>query len=732
MNDIRKSALDKLGYDFIPAENIPHGKDEYHLRDLQNPPQEKYRPLTKKEIKTLKHNNNQSDDWSNVLVADGFNPKQVHHCQFYGRIRIGKMDPICLEFHQFKMAVGLYNSTIISSDIGDNAAISHVGQLAHYIIGNEVIIAHVDEMTTTHSAKFGNGIVKKEEAEKNRVWLEVCNENGGRKIIPFDGMLPGDAWLWSHHRDNNELQKRFIWMTDQLLDDQHGYYGTVGDRTIIKSCKIIKDVHIGSDAYLKGANKLKNLTIRSGPGATTQIGEGCELVNGIIEEKCRIFYGVKAVRFYLASNSQLKYGARLINSYLSNNSTISCCEVLNSLIFPFHEQHHNNSFLCAAHISGQSNIAAGATLGSNHNSRSADGELIAARGFWPALCVSIKHNSKFASFTLLAKGDYPAELNVPIPFALVNNDVSRDRLVIMPGYWFMYNMYALARNAGKYDQRDGRPVRAQYLEYNYLAPDSVNEIFDALTEIEYAVGKAYFLKENKTILPDRKKLIVTGKKLLMDNHPLIDQLEVLLDNIENSNRKVILIKARAGYHTFREMIRLYCAEEILANMAIDQSINLKRWMQEHIRPGRRKKWQNVGGQLIEENNINKLISSIDTGKIKSWDSIHRFYTDESGRYAQAKLDHAVASYTELFKTSVTQKDHLFDLLDNAFNTKTKLLKNMIDSREKDYTSSFRIMSYTNRNEMDAVTGKLEDNSFILEQKAALKKMKAQISKLKRK
>jgi len=30
---------------------------------------------------------------------------------------------------------------------------------------------------------------------------------------------------------------------------------------------------------------------------------------------------------------------------------------------------------------GQSNMAAGATIGSNHNSRSADGELVAARGF---------------------------------------------------------------------------------------------------------------------------------------------------------------------------------------------------------------------------------------------------------------------------------------------------------------------------------------------------------------
>ncbi|WP_457832412.1 hypothetical protein, partial [Staphylococcus aureus] len=79
---------------------------------------------------------------------------------------------------------------------------------------------------------------------------------------------------------------------------------------------------------------------------------------------------------------------------------------------PAHEQHHNNSFLCAALVMGQSNIAAGATIGSNHNSRSADGEIIMGRGFWPGLCVSLKHNSRFPSFTMINKGDYPAELDV--------------------------------------------------------------------------------------------------------------------------------------------------------------------------------------------------------------------------------------------------------------------------------------------------------------------------------
>ena len=172
-------------------------------------------------------------------------------------------------------------------------------------------------------------------------------------------MQPGDAFLWAKYRQDEKLQEKFKEFTEKKFDRQRGYYGKIGDRTVIKNSRIIKDAWIGTDAYIKGANKLKNLTINSSPEAKTQIGEGVELVNGIIGFGCRIFYGVKAVRFFLSSNSQLKYGARLINSYLGDNSTISCCEVLNSLIYPAHEQHHNNSFLCAALVLGQSNMAAG-------------------------------------------------------------------------------------------------------------------------------------------------------------------------------------------------------------------------------------------------------------------------------------------------------------------------------------------------------------------------------------
>ncbi len=732
-NDIKKSPISLLGYGFMNKEHIPKGKDEYYLRNIQNRSGIDYRHLSAYEIEVLVRNRNTSDDWNKILVSHAFNPELVKNCKFYGLVRIGKLEPYSLSFSDLKVPVGLYNSTIISSDFGDNVCIDNVNYLSHYILGNEVIINNVNELVTTNHAKFGNGILKEGESESIRIWMEICNENGGRSVLPFNGMLPGDAYLWSKYRDDEALLKKFTLFTETEFKNAKGYYGKIGDRTVIKNSAIIKDVWIGSDAYIKGANKLKNLTINSGDEGKTQIGEGCEMVNGIIGFGCRIFYGVKAVRFIMASHSQLKYGARLINSYLGNNATISCCEVLNSLIFPAHEQHHNNSFLCAALIMGQSNIAAGATIGSNHNSRAADGEVIAGRGFWPGLCVSLKHNSKFASFTILSKGDYPAELNIPVPFSLVSNDVSKDELTIMPGYWFFHNMYALARNSWKYVDRDKRVERVQHLEYDYLAPDTVNELFASLTIFEECAGKAFLEYENPAKKYPAAVCIAKGKELLNGNPEALNGIEILAIGFENKKRKAVFAKLPRAYHLFKELIGYYGVTTLLQFIKDNKLKTLEATR--NALPSRlsRNEWLNIGGQLMPKVEVNNLKDRIKKGSIKSWDSVHGYYTSQGHKYAQQKLLHALASLAEINNINFKKLDKQgFDnLLDNAIATKEWMARGIHDSRAKDYESEYRKMVYDTTEEMNKVMGKFTENSFIKEQQEELKAFKTAIASLRK-
>jgi len=702
MNIISKHPVNNLGYNFIDKKYLPEGEDEYYLRNKQNKNGINYRKLTSREKEILIRSDNNSDDWNQILVSDAFDPVLVKNCKFFGLVRIGKLEPYYLEFHNLRMPVGLYNSTIISCDFGDNVCIDNAHYLSHYIIGNEVMIANVNELAATNHSKFGNGILKEGETEATRVWLEVRNETGGRRIIPFERMLPGDAYLWSSNRDDKELLERFIELTQKEFDDKRGYYGTIGDRCVLKDCNIIKDVSVGTDAYIKGASKLKNLTINSDEKRTTQIGEGCEMVNGIIGYGCRIFYGVKAVRFVMASHSQLKYGARLINSYLGNNSTISCCEVLNSLIFPAHEQHHNNSFLCASLIMGQSNIAAGATIGSNHNSRGADGEIIAGRGFWPGLCVSLKHNSKFASFTILSKSDFPYELNISLPFCLVSNDVANDKLVIMPGYWFMHNMYALERNSWKQENRDQRTEKIQHIDWNYLAPDTINEMFDAL-------------KILSRLRPDENG-------------------NYYATNFENSDRKTEILKVSQATDLFKELILFYCVNELTEHALNNKFYSIDELKKSISQKIERLQWLNIGGQLMTASEVQKLKHDIKRKKIYSWENVHDCYRQSDADYQKNKLVHAYTSLLEI--ENITSKQltaELFrSLLEKAIATKAWMSEGIYSSRAKDYENPFRKMVYENKDEMNAVIGKLEDNQFIQDQLAEADKYKKRLKAIMKK
>lgn len=699
MSKIKKYPITHLGYNFIDAEFLPPNENEYYLRNRQNQ-NKNYRKLTSSEKEILIRNGNTADDWSNVFVTGTFDPVMVKNNKFFGLVRIGKLEPYYLEFHNLRMPVGIYNSTIISTDFGDNVCIENANYLSHYIIGNEVMIANVNELATTDYSKFGNGILKEGEQEATRIWMEIRNENGGRPVIPFEKMLAGDAWLWSNHPEDKELMGRFKEFTEKECDNKRGYYGTIGDRCVIKDCDIIKDVKIGSDAYIKGANKLKNLTINSDENRNSQIGEGCELVNGIVGYGCRIFYGVKAVRFVMDVHSQLKYGARLLNSYLGSNSTISCCEVLNSLIFPSHEQHHNNSFLCASFLQGQSNIAAGATLGSNHNSRAADGEIIAGRGFWPGLCVSLKHNSKFASFVILSKSDFPAELNISIPFSLVSNNIKEDKLVIMPGYWFMYNMYALARNTWKYRDRDKREPHTHCTEYDYLAPDTINEMMEALQTL--------------SALETDERDCAQGT------------------GFEHSNRPTEIVKVSAAIDIFERLIRYYCINELIHHF-LDQKFNafeeLKSTLHAHLV---RESWKNIGGQLVPDSALKTFLHQIKKGQIESWQGVHAFYTTQGAEYKANKLYHAYTTLLEIenITSQQFQRERFFQLLDQALETREWICKNIYESRLKDYNNPFKRMIYENQKEMDAVVGKIEDNQFIQQQFREADEFRERVSKLK--
>jgi hypothetical protein len=706
---------ENIGKNFIPAEYLPAGKDENYQRNVQTiPPKSGWRNLRSDEVEKLVKNDNTADNWDEILVTDQFDTNQIKNTRFYGLVRIGCVRNVILQHHDLRVPAGITNSLIISSDIGDDVAIHNVHYLAHYIIGDRCILFNISEMHTTDHAKFGNGILKEGEPENVRTWLDLMNETGCRRVLPFDGMITADAYLWAKYIDDAPLQLNLKKITQNSIDNRRGFYGTTGDNCVIKNSLILKDVKINSHCYIKGANKLKNLTINSSEEEPSQIGEGVELVNGIVGYGCHIFYGCKAVKFILGNNSNLKYGARLINSFLGDNSTISCCEVLNNLIFPAHEQHHNNSFLIASVVMGQSNMAAGATIGSNHNSRANDNEIQAGRGFWPGLCTSVKHSCRFASFVLLSKADYPAELNIPLPFSLLNNNVSKDQLEVMPAFWWLYNMYALARNSWKFQNRDKRIHKDQNIEFEPFAPDTIEEIFKARTLLEIWTAKASLLEKRVSLKgKNDEDLARMGRDLLSGKEEEINNLEVLGENMENTKRKVLILKPYKAYHAYGDMLHYYATKNLIAYMSSDQKATFSG-MCKDLKGDRQKEWVNLGGQMMQIDDVDKLRSDIGTGKLKTWKDIHNRYDDLWNKYKVDKQKHAFATLCELYGAEDLAKVEWLSALDKTVSIQRFVCDQVYSSRKKDFDNPYRQSTFRNVAEMKAAFGTIDDNSFIVQ------------------
>lgn len=681
------------------------------------------RHLTKSEIQILEKNRNRNTDpsWENFYVdaeEGGFNPELVNSSSFEGFIILGKLQPLTLSYNDLHLHCGISNSSLKDVVTGDYDVIQNVKYLVNYKIGNRVILFNVDEICCTNHSKFGNGLIKEGETESKRVWIGVANENDGRAVLPFESMIPADAFLWSHYRDDQQLLQRFVELTEYGQTKTLDTCGFIDDDCVIKNSRIIKDAKIGKAAYIKGALKLKNITILSSEEEPTQIGEGVELVNGILGYGCHVFYQAIAVRFVIGRNCQVKYGARLLNSVLGDNSTISCCEVLNNLIFPFHEQHHNSSFLIATTVMGQSNIAAGATIGSNHNSRSPDGEIYAKRGFWPGLCSDFKHNSRFASFALVSKGSYQYELDIPYPFALVSPGTNSEAINITPAWWFMYDMFAITRNRNKFTKRDKRKVKIQNIETDPLAPDTMQEVLAAIDRI-IGLTAEHLKKTNVAALKGASTPLEVYQAAKDCLHQNTNMDFNLVDKNCQKRYGAVILKAEKAYKMYRKVVKYYAARTILEFCNSMEQKTLTQNLIEKIRQlPLFTEWENVGGQIIPVDKIKELFECIKSGKINNWDEVHQFYKKCQEKYEEYKVRHALYLLEWLYSRPIEEFDDSIykNIVEDVTIVATAIYEDSVTSRGKDYTDYFRTMVYRNEKEMEAVVGQLQHNEFLIQLK----------------
>ncbi|MDP4278353.1 MAG: DUF4954 family protein, partial [Bacteroidota bacterium] len=324
----------------------------------------------------------------------------------------------------------------------------------------------------------------------------------------------------------------------------------------------------------------------------------------------------------------------------------------------------------------------------------------------------------------------PAELDIKMPFSLVNNNLSKDRLEVMPAFWWMYNMYALARNASKYQQRDKRFHKIQHIEFDAYAPDTIEEILSGMNLLELWTAKASLKKQGCSMEGKTDAaLIQIGRSLLTGNPDVVNSLEVEGEAMEKSKRQVLILKPYKAYHAYRDMLFHYAMINLIAYFDKHSAATLSS-MHAELKGKRQANWVNLGGQLMQKQACDQLRSDIVNGSLNSWKDIHDRYDQLWETYPADKQKHAYALLCELLDTDKLSVEQWKASLNKAVDIQQFITDQVYITREKDYTNHFRQITFENMEEMTAAIGTIEDNSFILQTRKDNETFKEKVTGLK--
>ena len=293
-------------------------------------------------------------------------------------------------------------------------------------------------------------------------------------------------------------------------------------------------------------------------------------------------------------------------------------------------------------------------------------------------------------------------------------------------------MYAIARNTSKYQSRDKRKRKIQNIEFETLAPDTIEETIEARKLLEVWVAQAYLRSKGED--PSKYEyydLRDCGKNLLYNEPETVKTLEVLGEGIEKGNRKVVVDKALKAYHAYGDMITYYAVKTILQYLEEHPDKDMETIVN-HMRGKRLRKWINLGGQTMPEEYVDQLRADIREGKLNSWDEIHHHYNELWKDYQHEKLHHAYFALMFLYKddADVMTEEMWRENLDKAVLIQRYICDQVYISRKKDYDNEIRSATFRNEAEKIAVVGRIEDVSFVKQIRKETKEFEDLVNKYK--
>ena len=479
-----------------------------------------FRSLTAQEIAQLEAQGCAATNWSEVEVAEAFEPLHVHNTHFSGHNQIGVFNREIELPGGLKIHSGIYNATLHNCEVGDDCHLYNIhNYIANYHIGSNTCIENVNAILVDGRSTFGNG-----------VRVPVMNEGGGREIPIFNELGASLAYILTLYRHRPKMIHEIERLIDAYAEEHASDHGYIGDHVRILNCGSIKNVYVGDYAELSGVSRLKNGSINSNEAAPIRLGSGVKCTDFIIAS------GVEIGDSTLVDKCFVGQGCIFDKHYSAGESLFfSNCQGMHGeacAIFagPYTVTHHKSTLLIAGMFSFL-NAGSGSNQSNHMYKLGPIHQGIAERGAKTTSDSYLLWPSKIGAFSLvMGRHTHHSDTSdLPFSYLIENNAES----YLVPGA--NLRTVGTIRDAQKWPKRDNRkdPHKLDQINFNLLSPYTVQKMWNGrniLNELQALSGEntdVYGYRNCKirnTSLRHGRELYTIGIQKFLGNS-LISRLE---------------------------------------------------------------------------------------------------------------------------------------------------------------------------------------------------------------
>ena len=427
--------------------------------------------LTAEQIAVLEAQSCRCENWSEVTVAEDFNPKYVRNVNFSGQVRLGSFNKIFTLAGGIRKHSGIYHATLHNVIVGDDCMVEHIrNYIANYIIGDGSYIENVTDLITYGETSFGNGTK-----------VSVLNETGGREVAIHEHLSSHEAYITALYRHDQKLIESINELVSEYVESSKSTFGVIGKNVEILDAMHIVNVKIGDSAKIKGASRLRNGSIVSCEEAPVNIGMNVIADDFIVESGSSITDGVTLTRCFVGQACVLGHGYSASDSLFFSNCQGENGEACALFAGPYTVTHHKSTLLIAGMFSFM-NAGSGSNQSNHMYKLGPIHQGIFERGAKTTSDSYVLYPAKIGAFSLVMGRhvNNPDTSNLPFSYLIEQQGVT----YIIPGV--NLKSVGTVRDVRKWPSRDRRkdPHRLDHINFNHLSPFTVQKMFDGMKILE--------------------------------------------------------------------------------------------------------------------------------------------------------------------------------------------------------------------------------------------------------